>query len=79
VKPRFEGFAPGRFKANSYTLEHLGDKFGGNGPLFATALHGLMNGRAAVTYIGGVGNGEVLPIYKEAMAGCLLQRPPTVR
>lgn len=53
--------------ATSMVCEHLGDKFGGNGPLFATALHGLFNGRAAVTYIGGVGDGEVLPIYREAM------------
>ncbi len=55
--------------ATSMVCEHQGDKFGGNGPLFATALHGLFGGRAAVTYIGGVGEGTVLPIFQEAMAG----------
>jgi len=55
--------------AASYSVRHEGDKFGGNGPLFASALHGLWAGGIDVTYIGAMGRDEVLPIYREALAG----------
>ena len=55
--------------AASYPARHLGDKFGGNGPLFATAMYGIHAGAIDVTYIGAMGRGEVLPIYQEALGG----------
>ncbi|MEI7908873.1 MAG: PfkB family carbohydrate kinase [Verrucomicrobiota bacterium] len=57
--------------AASYAARHLGDKFGGNGPLFAAALHDIHAGAIDVTYIGAMGAGEVLPIYQEALGGKL--------
>jgi hypothetical protein len=53
--------------AASYSVRHLGDKFGGNGPLFAAALHDIHAGEIDVTYIGAMGSGEVLPIYQAAL------------
>ncbi|KAB2641814.1 MAG: carbohydrate kinase family protein [Verrucomicrobia bacterium] len=53
--------------AASYPAQHLGDKFGGNGPLFAAAMHDIHGGAIDVTYIGAMGAGEVLPIYQEAL------------
>ncbi len=55
--------------AASYTAQHLGDKFGGNGPLFAAALHDIHAGVIDVTYIGAMGRDEVLPIYQDALGG----------
>jgi len=55
--------------AASYPVRHLGDKFGGNGPLFAAALNDIHAGKIDVTYIGAMGRGEVLPIYREALGG----------
>ena len=55
--------------AASYPVRHLGDKFGGNGPLFAAALNDIHAGKIDVTYIGAMGRGEVLPIYQEALRG----------
>jgi pfkB family carbohydrate kinase len=55
--------------AASYPVRHLGDKFGGNGPLFAAALNDIHAGKIDVTYIGAMGRGEVLPIYQEALGG----------
>lgn len=55
--------------ATSCPVRHLGDKFGGNGPLFARALHDLNDGNVAVTYIGALGDGEILPIFEEALKG----------
>ncbi len=55
--------------AASYPVQHLGDKFGGNGPLLASALHGIFAGRIDLTYIGAMGRDEVLPIYQEALGG----------
>ncbi len=55
--------------AASYSVQHLGEKFGGNGPLFAAALNDIHAGDIDVTYIGAMGRGEVLPIYKAALAG----------
>ena len=57
--------------AASYAARHLGDKFGGNGPLFAAAMHDIHAGAIDVTYIGAMGAGEVLPIYQEALGGKL--------
>jgi hypothetical protein len=57
--------------AASYPVRHLGDKFGGNGPLFAAAMHDIHNGLINVTYIGAMGCGEVLPIYQDALGGKL--------
>jgi hypothetical protein len=53
--------------ASSYSVRHLGDKFGGNGPLFAAALHDIHAGEIDVTYIGAMGSGDVLPIYQAAL------------
>ena len=55
--------------AASYEARHLGDKFGGNGPLFAAAMHDLHGGAIDVTYIGAMGGGAVLPIYQDALGG----------
>ena len=55
--------------AASYESEHKGDKFGGNGPLLASALSDIYSNEIDLTYIGAMGAGEVLPIYREALAG----------
>jgi len=55
--------------AASYPARHLGDKFGGNGPLFAAALNDIFSGEIDVTYIGAMGKGEVLPIFQAALGG----------
>jgi len=53
--------------AASYPVHHNGDKFGGNGPLLASALHGLHDGKIDLTYIGAMGRDSILPIFKEAL------------
>jgi hypothetical protein len=53
--------------AASYPVRHLGDKFGGNGPLFAAALSDIYAGEIDVTYIGALGHPEVLPIFQAAL------------
>jgi hypothetical protein len=53
--------------AASYPVRHLGDKFGGNGPLFAAALSDIYSGNIDVTYIGALGHPEVLPIFQAAL------------
>jgi len=53
--------------AASYPARHLGDKFGGNGPLFAAALNDIYAGKIDVTYIGALGHPEVLPIFQAAL------------
>ena len=53
--------------ATSFPVRHLGDKFGGNGPLFAAALNDIYSGEIDVTYIGAMGRGEVLPIFQAAL------------
>jgi len=55
--------------AVSYPARHLGDKFGGNGPLFAAALNDIFAGGIDVTYIGALGHHEVLPIFQAALGG----------
>jgi hypothetical protein len=53
--------------AASYPSRHLGDKFGGNGPLFAAGLNDIYAGQIDVTYIGAVGHPEILPIFQAAL------------
>jgi hypothetical protein len=53
--------------STSYPVSHGSDKFGGNGPLLAAALHDLLSGRAEVTYIGALGDAEVQPIFQRAL------------
>jgi hypothetical protein len=55
--------------AASYEAEHKGDKFGGNGPLIASALSDIFSNKIDITYIGAMGQDEVLPIYREALDG----------
>jgi len=55
--------------AASYPVHHLGDKFGGNGPLLAVALHDVFCGDIDISYIGALGKNTVLPIFQEALAG----------
>jgi hypothetical protein len=54
--------------AASYSAQHNGDKFGGNGPLLASALHGIHDGQIDLTYIGAMGRDQILPIFEEALA-----------
>jgi hypothetical protein len=53
--------------AASYPARHLGDKFGGNGPLFAAALNDIYAGKIEITYIGALGHPDVLPIFQAAL------------
>jgi hypothetical protein len=55
--------------AASYGVEHKGDKFGGNGPLIASALSDIYENNIDITYIGAMGQDEILPIYREALEG----------
>jgi hypothetical protein len=55
--------------AASYPVRHLGDKFGGNGPLLASALSDHYSGNIDVTYIGALGDPDVLPIFQAALGG----------
>jgi hypothetical protein len=55
--------------AASYPASHLGDKFGGNGPLYASGLNDIYAGQVDVTYIGAMGRESILPIYQEALEG----------
>lgn len=55
--------------AASYPVRHLGDKFGGNGPLFAAALHDIFSGELDISYIGAMGRHEVRPIFQAALRG----------
>lgn len=55
--------------AASYSVNHEGDKFGGNGPLFATAFSDLFGNRVNLSYVGGLGEGKVTPLFKEALEG----------
>lgn len=62
--------------AASYSVDHQGDKFGGNGPLFAAAIHDIFDATANVTYIGGIGDGDVEPIFQEALGEKLSRLVP---
>ena len=54
--------------AASYPVRHEGDKFGGNGPLFAAALNDIYAGQIDVTYMGALGHPGVLPIFQAALS-----------
>lgn len=51
----------------SYPVRFGGDKFGGNGPLFASALNDIHAGEIDIVYCGALGDGQVLPIYRRAL------------
>jgi len=55
--------------AASFPVRHLGDKFGGNGPLFAAAIHDIHAGAIDLTYIGAMGREAVWPVYEAALGG----------
>jgi len=55
--------------AASYPARHEGDRFGGNGPLFVSALRGLHGSQADLTYIGALGKEEILPLFRDALEG----------
>lgn len=54
--------------AASFPVRHLGDKFGGNGPLFARALHDITRGQTRITCIGALGDPDILPLFHDALA-----------
>src|ERR1035437_117927 len=51
----------------SYTVHHIGDTFGGNGPLLASALHQILDKQIDISYIGALGRPNILPIFQEAL------------
>ncbi|MFP4167052.1 MAG: PfkB family carbohydrate kinase [Opitutales bacterium] len=53
--------------AASYPVRHIGDKFGGNGPLFASGLNDIHEDVIDITYIGALGRESIMPIYREAL------------
>ncbi|MGE9290749.1 MAG: PfkB family carbohydrate kinase, partial [Puniceicoccales bacterium] len=53
--------------ATSFTARHQGDRFGGNGPLFASALHSFFDSGVDITYMGAMGDPEILPVFREAL------------
>jgi hypothetical protein len=53
--------------AASYPVRHVGERFGGNGPLLASALHGVFQKQVGLTYIGALGRPNVLPMFREAL------------
>jgi hypothetical protein len=55
--------------ATSFTVRHQGDRFGGNGPLFASALHSFFDAQVEVTYMGAMGDPEILPVFRKALEG----------
>jgi hypothetical protein len=55
--------------ATSFPVRHLGDKFGGNAPLFAAAINDIHGGEIDVICVGAMGRGEVLPIFQAALGG----------
>jgi len=55
--------------AASYSVEHQGDKFGGNGPLFAAAFSDLFQNKLELSYVGGLGKDSVEPLFAEALSG----------
>lgn len=53
--------------AASYKVRHNGDKFGGNGPLFAGAISDMFKRNIDLTYIGAMGKNDVIPLFKDAL------------
>ena len=53
--------------ATSYPARCLGNKFGGNGPLLTAALSDIHKGAIDITYIGALGQEQILPIFEDAL------------
>lgn len=53
--------------AASFRVKNKGDKFGGNGPLFAGALSDMFERNIDLSYIGAIGKENVTPIFEEAL------------
>jgi ketohexokinase len=53
--------------AASYRVKNKGDKFGGNGPLFAGALSDIFERKIDLSYIGAIGKDEVTPLFQNAL------------
>ena len=53
--------------AASFRVKNKGDKFGGNGPLFAGALSYIFERKINLSYIGAIGKDEVTPLFKKAL------------
>jgi hypothetical protein len=69
--PSMEAFGPkvaaAAGIAASYKVSHKGDKFGGNGPLFAGAISDIFKREIDLTYIGAMGKDAVIPLFQEAL------------
>jgi hypothetical protein len=55
--------------AASYASTHQGDKFGGNGPLLASAISDIFKNQIDVSYIGAMGDTTIMPIFQQALEG----------
>ena len=55
--------------ATSFTARHKGDRFGGNGPLFASALNSFFDGGTGIAYFGALGDPEILPLFRDPLEG----------
>jgi len=55
--------------STSFPVRHEGDRFGGNGPLLACGLRALLGASSHLTYYGGLGRQEPLPVFAEALDG----------
>jgi len=53
--------------AASFRVKNKGDKFGGNGPLFAGAISDIFKRDIDLSYIGGIGKDEVTPLFRKAL------------
>lgn len=53
--------------AASFRVKNKGDKFGGNGPLFAGALSDIFERRIELSYIGAIGKDKVSPLFERAL------------
>jgi len=53
--------------AASYRVRNKGDKFGGNGPLFVSAISDIFKRDIDLSYIGAVGKDEVTPLFQTAL------------
>jgi len=53
--------------AASFRVKNKGDKFGGNGPLFAGALSDIFKRKINLSYIGAIGKDEVTPLFRKAL------------
>ncbi len=53
--------------AASFRVKNKGDKFGGNGPLFAGALSDIFERNINLSYIGAIGKDKVTPLFENAL------------